>query len=511
MGKISIAELSEILVDKHNLQNQDSELFVSSFFEIIQKGLEKDKLVKIKGLGTFKIIDVEARESINVNTGERVLIEGHNKITFTPDASMKELVNKPFSQFDTVILNEGVEFDDMPIESDEQQDNDDSVNIENQNGLLEITEDISEETPTIIEPVTIVETQTNSETTIDSLEADVTEEPVKDEVIISDEIAIPQEQDIVESSISDKPQVNESEETPVFEPQEDVTDNEITPDISEQSVIEDGLALLQDGSISNPDVEEVEHSEETNELSGEEIKTEDSLQPDVEDSVVEQANPADESTLSRSLYVGGVRARERAEREAQKNRKLREERAIKSSELADSEFLDDSDESSKKWWFFIILALVLIVAAAYGGYRYGLSQSPQNYVAGDTIDTIASTDTALILPITEDTINVVADTFNIDSVADSHMLNTDTSEPFNSDYYDQLDERVRTGAYRIVGLDTTLVVRNGETMRRLCKRTLGPGMACYIEVFNGMSPGDALQPGTRIKIPKLEWRFKDKK
>ena len=510
MGKISIAELSEILVDKHNLQKQDSELFVASFFEIIQKGLEKDKLVKIKGLGTFKIIDVEARESINVNTGERVLIEGHNKITFTPDASMKELVNKPFSQFDTVILNEGVEFDDMPIESDEQQDNDDSVNIENQNGLLEITEDISEETPIIIEPVTIVETQTNSETTIDSLEADVTEEPVKDEVIISDEIVIPQEQDIVESSISDKPQFIESEEAPVFELQEDVAEKEITPDISEQSVIEDGL-VLQDGAISNPDVEEVEHSEETDELSGEEIKTEDSLQPDVEDSVVEQVNPADESTLSRSLYVGGVRARERAEREAQKNRKLREERAIKSSELVDSEFLDDSDGSSKKWWFFIILALVLIVAAAYGGYRYGLSQSPQNYVAGDTIETFASPDTTLILPITEDTVNVVADTFNIDSVADSHMLNTDTSEPFNSDYYDQLDERVRTGAYRIVGLDTTLVVRNGETMRRLCKRTLGPGMACYIEVFNGMSAGDALQPGTRIKIPKLEWRFKDKK
>lgn len=511
MGKISIAELSEILVDKHNLRNQDSELFVASFFEIIQKGLEKDKLVKIKGLGTFKIIDVEARESINVNTGERVLIEGHNKITFTPDASMKELVNKPFSQFDTVILNEGVEFDDMPIESDEQQDNDDSVNIENQNGLLEITEDISEEIPIIIEPVTIVETQTNSETTIDSFDADVTEEPIKEEVIKSDEIAIPQEQDIVEPAISDKPQVTESEEAPVLESQEEVAEKEITLDISEQSVIEDGLVLLQDESISNPDVEEVEHSEETDGLSSEEVKTEDPLKPDVEDSVIEQANPADESTLSRSLYVGGVRARERAEREAQKNRKLREERAIKSSELADSEFLDDSDESSKKWWFFIILAIVLIVAAAYGGYRYGLSLSPQNYVAGDTIETFASPDTTLILPITEDTVNVVADTFNIDSVADSHMLNTDTSEPFNSDYYDQLDERVRTGAYRIVGLDTTLVVRNGETMRRLCKRTLGPGMACYIEVFNGMSAGDALQPGTRIKIPKLEWRFKDKK
>lgn len=110
MGKISIQDLGVVLVEHNSLNKKDASDFVSSMFDIIQEFLEKDRNVKIKGLGTFKIIDVEDRESVNVNTGERVLIEGHGKITFTPDPLMKELVNKPFSQFETVVLNEGVDF-----------------------------------------------------------------------------------------------------------------------------------------------------------------------------------------------------------------------------------------------------------------------------------------------------------------------------------------------------------------------------------------------------------------
>ena len=113
MGKISIQDLAQVLVERKGLNKRDAAIFVSAMFDIIQTNLEKDKIVKIKGLGTFKIIDVDDRESVNVNTGERVLIEGHNKITFTPDSLMKELVNKPFSQFETVVLNDGVDFEDM--------------------------------------------------------------------------------------------------------------------------------------------------------------------------------------------------------------------------------------------------------------------------------------------------------------------------------------------------------------------------------------------------------------
>ncbi len=116
MGKLTIQEISKILVEKNKLTPKEATQFASMMFEVIQNNLNEEGLVKIKGLGTFKMIRVEARESVSVRTGERVLIDSHDKITFTPDATMKELVNKPFSQFETVVLNDGVEFEDTPVE-----------------------------------------------------------------------------------------------------------------------------------------------------------------------------------------------------------------------------------------------------------------------------------------------------------------------------------------------------------------------------------------------------------
>ncbi|GAB6981772.1 HU family DNA-binding protein [Prevotella dentasini] len=113
MAKTSIQILAEAIAKRHQLKAKDAQLFAEAVFEVINEGLKRDKLVKVKGLGTFKVLTVKPRESVNVNTGARVLIEGHDKVSFTPDASMKELVNKPFSQFETVIINEGVELDDI--------------------------------------------------------------------------------------------------------------------------------------------------------------------------------------------------------------------------------------------------------------------------------------------------------------------------------------------------------------------------------------------------------------
>ena len=113
MEKLTIQDIAKTLIQRNGLSKKEASAFVNAMFDIIQQSLERDRVVKVKGLGTFKIIDVDARESVNVNTGERVLIEGHDKITFTPDALMKELVNKPFSQFETVVLKDGVDFDDM--------------------------------------------------------------------------------------------------------------------------------------------------------------------------------------------------------------------------------------------------------------------------------------------------------------------------------------------------------------------------------------------------------------
>ena len=121
MGKLTIQEIAAVLTEKNGFEKSEANKFVSAMFALIQERLETDQLAKIKGLGTFKIIDVEARESISVRTGERVTISGHSKVSFTPDAMMKELVNKPFSQFETVVLNDGVEFDDIKDEEPEEE------------------------------------------------------------------------------------------------------------------------------------------------------------------------------------------------------------------------------------------------------------------------------------------------------------------------------------------------------------------------------------------------------
>lgn len=120
--KINIQNLTDLLVEKHGMEPEHAGDFVKAFFTLIEEGLEQDKYVKVKGLGTFKLIEVDSRASIDVNTGERIEIQGHNKISFTPDTTLKEIINRPFAHFETVVLNENVQFDDTPVEKDNEDD-----------------------------------------------------------------------------------------------------------------------------------------------------------------------------------------------------------------------------------------------------------------------------------------------------------------------------------------------------------------------------------------------------
>ena len=226
MGKYTIQQLAEILVKKNGLNEKEAQDFVVAIFEIVKEGLEQDKLVKIKGFGTFKIIDIDPRASINVNTGERVLIEGHQKITFTPDAVMKEMVNRPFSQFETVILNDGVDLSEIDRtynlepdnntgveESETEQDNtqetqDNTQDIQdntqetqdNTQDTQDTQAEVSTEKTTIVEEPepTIVETTEEPEPTI----VETTEEP---------------EPTIVETTEEPEPPTITSEEVPARE------------------------------------------------------------------------------------------------------------------------------------------------------------------------------------------------------------------------------------------------------------------------------------------------------
>ena len=202
MGKLTIQEIAKILVEKNKLTVKEANQFAALVFEVIQEGLDTEGQVKVKGLGTFKKIQVEARESVSVRTGERVMIDSHAKITFTPDALMKELVNKPFSQFETVILNDGVEFEDLADDLTEEELSElDSM----ENTEEEATQQVSKEQEVVSEETVA----TSAETTNTSAETETVVRPLMD--IVDNTIEQEDEKPEIEEE-DDEDEENEEEE-----------------------------------------------------------------------------------------------------------------------------------------------------------------------------------------------------------------------------------------------------------------------------------------------------------
>ena len=224
--KITIQDIANSLKEKQGLTKKEAELFVKSMFDIMKDALASDKYVKVKGLGTFKLTEVESRESINVNTGERFEIQGHTKISFTPDTTLKEQINKPFSHFETVILNDGVDFEDMPTETIDPQPIETEEATKEQEVVqpVEVAQPVEAviETPSIpetpdVEPAEEAKEEITEETTEETVEATI-EEPVIEEPIVEQE---------------ESPE-NEPEETlPVEEP----LPAEETPAIPEERIV----------------------------------------------------------------------------------------------------------------------------------------------------------------------------------------------------------------------------------------------------------------------------------
>ena len=180
------------MAEKHGMNKKDAEAFVKGIFDLIEEALASEKYVKVKGLGTFKLTEVESRESVNVNTGERFQIQGHNKISFTPDTTMKDLINKPFAHFETVILNENTQLEDTKIEMEGEDDKEEN------------TEEIISSTPEILK-----EDDTNTITSTPTYEADI--KPITNisdpqKIIAADEIieTVEEQQSIKEDHLTEK-------------------------------------------------------------------------------------------------------------------------------------------------------------------------------------------------------------------------------------------------------------------------------------------------------------------
>ena len=189
-----ITDLASLLAEKHGISHKEAEMFVSLLFDIAKGALHAQKQVKIKGLGTFKLTSVSSRESIDVNTGQRILIEGRDKVSFTPDAAMKNLVNRPFAQFETVILKDDVDFTDIDKKYDEK--------VEEE--ALPTEESVQEEAAVQEEPI--------AEEPV--VEEPVVEEPVQEEPIVEEPPVAPMQAAFVdvENNTQEDNVINEESE-----------------------------------------------------------------------------------------------------------------------------------------------------------------------------------------------------------------------------------------------------------------------------------------------------------
>ena len=470
MDKLTLTDIASVLVQKNKLGTKESEDFVAAMFEVVRKGLEADLLAKVKGLGTFKIIEVEARESVNVNTGERVIIEGHSKITFTPDNTMKELVNKPFSQFETVILGDGVDIDalnDTPIEDASADDTlvDDTI-VEDASTADPAVEASLTETP--VEDASSTETPAEEASSTEALrvEAESAEKHAVKDVTVAVEEAVDEKTLVEEFSSSFK---------------ESSKDDEAPKTASEDEVM----------SVSLHQAVDVPANEESADIQEKTMESQVGPCPSVEETIHSEVEDTEEDTVESSADD---------EPEA--------EESAEGQEGEESDEEPQTGSSGWKWILFCVISLVLIVFAGLGGYYYGVQETTARWAKYDSLhaqpEPPTPSQTAAVPK--KEVVPVVQQS----ALPDSTATKKETSSVPSTPDYAAMDARVRTGAYVIIGMDREEKVRAGESLARLARRTLGEGMECYIEVYNGLSANTPLREGQTIKIPKLQLKKKRK-
>ena len=242
--KITLQDLVELLSEKNDMTKKNADAFLRCMFDLIEEALTNEKYVKIKGLGTFKLTEVDSRESMNVNTGERIEILGHTKISFTPDTTMKELINKPFSHFETVILNDGVELEDTPFDiepkveemADEMVEKiieEPQVEVE---PVVEVKVEVAEEpvvSPVVDEPIPVEEVSESVEEEPKEIEAAVVEEPEVPEPVVIEEKPVEVEEKVepIEEEISEEVSISEEKvevKPEIFVPEAPRAENKTT-------------------------------------------------------------------------------------------------------------------------------------------------------------------------------------------------------------------------------------------------------------------------------------------
>ena len=542
MSKISLSDLAQRLAEKSGISLQDAELFIRKMFDVANEGLQSDKLVKMKWLGTFKVMAVKDRESVDVNTGERIIIEGRDKISFTPDNILKEIVNKPFAQFETVVVNDGVDFDEIDRKFE---------NAEEDGSVFDSTlECVPNSDNSSLESFVEQDSPVTSGV-IDFLDEE-NDAPVSDEMIVIGEKRLSQEN--------------------VAEPEEK------KPEGSEHAATEP--------AVFKPAVSEPEESESaTSELETKESEV--PAQNEVESVVSDEEN---ESTLTEKTPIA-----EKVPSDGENSITeipIVEEAPIEEEASSDEETPSSDEETDKRHVVlprYLVIAASVVFLAMIGGFgwfafNYGKMAAQRDHLAlqldnyqqiatekktptksastqeeilrkkaiEDSVRMAQASEAVKKVENAEQNMNATVDKQSIDvksaeakknleamkladaknladakrqveakKLADAKKLQetkklaeakkkeearkqAEKHAAQASSKYDQ-DARVRTGAYRIIGVSAVVTAREGQTIKSLSQKYLGPGMECYVEALNGTS---LLKPGQKVKIPKLELKKK---
>ena len=432
MAKTALQLIADTVAKKHKITVKEAEKFVSAMFDVMNEGLKTDKLVKVKGLGTFKVQAVKPRESVNVNTGERVLIEGHDKVSFTPDATMKELVNKPFAQFETVVLNDGVDFTDIDskYENEATLENADETTVSANNAAIPDTKVVS----------------LNEEETTDN----------------TNETANGAQETTIEQYTSTE---KDSAETG-SEPEKD---HEI-------------VVAKQEVAIET-EAEPIKNTSET---------TEEEPIPLVE---TQPENIAEEPTVTAEMPVATEQKLESAN-QTQPENIVKEPIATPETPVTTEQKQEETAEKPKKinWLMWSAIGFFVIAIMYFFGYKFGKDAALRDNAVAVSAQP-KSKPTAKAKQTKQHSSAKVAQTTpkQIQPTPKQVQSPIDDTEKFKQL---SNDKRIRYGAYDIIGIEKVVVLKKGQTMQSYSRKALGPDMVAYFQVLNNattMAAGDTMK------------------
>lgn len=538
MSKSSLSVLAKAVASKRGLTQAEAERFIATMFEVAGDGIQEDKLLKMKWLGTFKITSVKDRESVDVNTGERILIEGRDKISFTPDNILKEIINKPFAQFETVVVNDGIDFSDIDekfanmereeeelLLQKEQECHDEEVVQEEQNAELPQKEELSQEEEQPREEEHSQEVELNENL---SQEAKKSQESLLDAELQSQEGG-------------QKDELSQEVNTPISEETVALSSELKNAEISEDDISEtseDNISQTSDDTISK--TEENGIPEEVGMLISH-LKKNESEAEEIEK--VEETKVKEEAEVPKAAEAHVEKTPEEAKVVVSQSN-VENKKQPEYDETLDEDEAYASDHHHLVIPKYVVALVSVVFVALLGGlcwfaFIYGKMQARQEQMEMqlkaikphpqpktkptvvapvDTAKSVASsddkTDAENALANGAQANNEQTDHAQLamkkkakqDSIRMAQANNAVKMAEKASVYLN--DPRIRTGAYRIVGVEKTVTAKSGQTLAGLSKHYLGPGMECYMQAINGCSE---IKPGQKVKIPKLELKRKGKK